>query len=77
MKERNRLDPDHLFNDVFEQMDCGIFMPPCKAQKALDELRRYFLGEDWYSYDPVSQEQVNAEIVYTIEERYPGAWHNS
>lgn len=47
--------------------DCGIFGPPLNAQTALDELRRYFLGEDWYSVNPISREQLNMEIVYEIE----------
>jgi len=49
-----------------------------KAQVALDELCRYFLGEDWYTTMPESQEQVNTEIVYEIERKYKGnkRWFN-
>lgn len=47
--------------------DYGIFAPPMKAQVAIDELCRYFLGEDWYSVNPISTEQINTEIVYEIE----------
>lgn len=36
-------------------------------QVALDELRRFFLGDDWYVVDPMNQKQVNAWIVYDIE----------
>lgn len=50
--------------------DYGIFAPPMDAQTALNELCHHFLGEDWYSVNPVSQEQVNTEIVYAIERRY-------
>ena len=50
-----------------DQKDYGIFAPPMKAQVALNELCRYFLGDDWYTANPVSQEQVNTEIVYEIE----------
>lgn len=48
----------------------GIFAPPMDAQVALNELCRHLLGEDWYSVNPVSQEQINTEIVYEIERRY-------
>ena len=50
--------------------DYGIFAPPMDAQVALIELCHHFLGEDWYSVNPVSQEQINTEIVYEIERRY-------
>lgn len=55
-----------------DNKDYGICSPPMKAQIALNELGRYFLGEDWYTVMPVSQEQVNTEIVYLIEMRYKG-----
>lgn len=42
-------------------------VPYMKAQTAVDELCRYFLGEDWYVVDPLSTEQVNVDIVYEIE----------
>lgn len=48
----------------------GVFSPPMDAQTALNELCRYFLGEDWYSVNPVNQEQINTEIVYEIEMKY-------
>lgn len=53
-----------------EDVDCGIFSPPLNAQVALNELARHLLGEDWYSTNPISQEQINAEIVYEIEMKY-------
>ena len=53
-----------------EQGDYGIFPPPMNAQVALDELCRFFLGEDWYTINPISQEQINTEIVYEIECKY-------
>ena len=48
----------------------NIFPPPLPAQKAVDFLRRYLLGEDYYVVDPISTEQCNTRIVYTILERY-------
>lgn len=47
--------------------DCGILPPPMDAQKALDELCRYILGDDWYIVSPIHTAQVNTEIVYEIE----------
>ena len=52
--------------------DYGLCSPPMNAQVALDELCRYFLGEDWYTTLPESREQVNTEKVYEIEEKYKG-----
>lgn len=50
--------------------DYGIFSPPMDAQVAVHELCRHFLGEDWYSPNPISQEQINTEIVYEIERKF-------
>lgn len=44
--------------------------PYMKAQTALNELCRFFLGEDWYVVDPLSTEQVNVHIVYEIERKF-------
>lgn len=52
--------------------DYGLCSPPMKAQVALNELCRYFLGENWYSTMPESQEQINTEIVCEIEMLYKG-----
>lgn len=53
-----------------ENVDCNLCPPPMDAQVALNELCRHLLGEDWYVIMPVSQEQVNTEIVYAIERKY-------
>lgn len=50
-----------------EDVDCGLLPPPMDAQVALNELRRYILGEDWYVVNPISIEQCNTEIVAAIE----------
>ena len=47
--------------------DYGIFPPAMNAQIALNELCRYFLGEDWFSTLSMHNEQINTEIVYKIE----------
>lgn len=45
-----------------------------KAQTAVDELCRYFLGDDWYSLSGATHpEQINTDIVAEIEKRYKGA----
>ena len=70
---RNKFDREHLLT-LCEKGDYGIFAPPMKAQVALNELCRYFLGDDWYDASGcVAPEQVNTNIVATIEQRYKGA----
>lgn len=49
----------------------NIFAPPLEPQIALDILQRHFLGEDWYTVNPISAKQVNTEVVYEILRRYP------
>lgn len=46
-------------------------IPYMKAQTAVNELCRFFLGEDWYVVVPLSTEQVNVNIVYEIERMFP------
>lgn len=68
---RNTINVTHLLS-LTKEGDYGIMPPPMDAQVALNELCRYFLGEDWYTVNPVSQEQVNTEIVGAIETLYKG-----
>lgn len=49
----------------------NIFMPPLEPQVALNILRDHFLGQDWYTVNPVGVKQVNTEIVYDILKKYP------
>lgn len=44
--------------------------PYIEPQVALDELCRFFLGEDWYVTAPLSTKQVNYWIVYDIERKF-------
>jgi hypothetical protein len=37
---------------------------------ALEFLKNYLLGEDWYVVSPISTKQVNTEIVYEILYRH-------
>lgn len=55
--------------------DYGIFPPPMNAQIAVNELCRYFLGDDWYTI-VTNNEQANTEIVYEIERKYKGCKRN-
>ena len=48
----------------------NIFPPALNPQQALDFLKDYLLGKDWYTADPISTEQVNTEIVYAILLKY-------
>ena len=48
----------------------GLCPAPTSDKLALDVLREYLLGEDWYTVMPLSREQVNTEIVASILERY-------
>jgi hypothetical protein len=50
--------------------DCGIMQPPLKAQKAVDFLQTYLLGEDWYIVNPVNCEQGNSQVVHEILMKY-------
>lgn len=52
-----------------EPEDYGIFPPPMDSQVALNELCRFFLGDDWCTIT-MSNKQVNTEIVYEIESKY-------
>ena len=65
-KETNKEIAERLIKFT-DGKDYLIFSPPMIAQFAFDELCRYFLGEDWYSVNPLCAEQINTEIVYEIE----------
>jgi hypothetical protein len=49
----------------------GIFYPPSTAEEALSALSDHFLGEEWYTANPTSQEQIHTEIVALILEKNP------
>lgn len=69
---RNKFDSAHILS-LCKEDDCGIFNPPMDPQVALNELSRYFLGEDWYDASGATHpEQVNTAIVCEIEKRYKG-----
>ena len=49
---------------------CNYSEDTMSCQTALNELCDYFLGEDWYVTDSLSNMQVNPIIVYEIERKY-------
>ncbi len=61
---------------INEQDDYGIIAPPMDADTAIDFLRRYLLGENWYSPNPISSKQINTEIVYLILSQYSKRYRN-
>jgi len=69
---RNRFNHDHLLS-LCDEGDYGVMPPPLDPQVALNELARYFLGDNWYTANPVPTLQVNSEIVAAIQQNYKGA----
>ena len=53
-----------------EAEDCGLMQPPMKDDLALDFLKDYLLGEDWYVVNPVNHEQCNTQLVHEILYKY-------
>ena len=48
----------------------NMFPPSLDAQKAIDFLCDYLLGEDYYIVNPLSTSQANCEIVHDILYKY-------
>ena len=46
----------------------NIFPKPMTDREALEMLCNYFLGEDWYTVNPVNHNQVNVYRVVRIIE---------
>ena len=55
---------------IYKAEDCGIMQPPLNAQLAVDFLKDYLLGEDWYVVNPVNTEQCNTQIVHEVLMKY-------
>ena len=68
-KKENDKDIAKRILSLAESGDYGIFPPPMKAQVAVNELCRFFLGEDYWT-TVNSNEQANTEIVFEIECKY-------
>lgn len=69
-KESNEQIRQRILSLCEQDKDYGICPPPMDAQTALNEISKHLLGENWCVNIPISQEQVNTEIVFAIEERY-------
>ena len=54
-----------LLNDKY-----GMFPAPISAELALEALKGYLLGENFYITDPVSKEQEYTEVVFKILMKY-------
>ena len=50
--------------------DYGILPPPISNGTFVNEIIRYFLGEDWYTIGSIHNDQVNYEALVEIEYRY-------
>lgn len=48
----------------------GIFYPPMKAEEFVEFIKDYLLNENWYTVNPVSNEQVYTEILINVLDRY-------
>ena len=48
----------------------SVVGPSMSAEQALDFLKDYLLGSDWYTESPCSGDQMNTEIVYAILSKY-------
>ena len=49
----------------------NIYPDPISDREALDILKTFFLGEDWYIVDPVSPGQGNVYLVDAILNSFP------
>ena len=57
----------------YEAKDCGIMQPPMNSNQALEFLKNYLLGENWYVVNPVNYEQCTTQMVYEILYKYSPA----
>ena len=60
---------EHL-DQIKKEYDCGMMPSPTTDAQACYFLCKYLLGTDWYVIDPVSQDQVNTEMVCEILLKY-------
>ena len=60
--------PQKFLDEVYSKsdIDYGLAPPPTTSRDALEVLTNHFLGEDWYTMMPMSDEQVITEIVVSI-----------
>lgn len=58
-------------SDFLQFKDGNLFPEGIDAQRALDILTEFFLGEDYYIAAPVNPQQANAIITDNIMNRFP------
>lgn len=58
------------FDKIVADDTYGLCPAPINAQKALDVLCDYLLGDDFYIADPISTTQANTVIVQQILFKY-------
>lgn len=56
--------------ELSKEYNCQFFNPPMSDRESMRFLRRYLLGENWYSANPLPQDQINPEIVHEILYKY-------
>ena len=62
-----KLITDWIENDA---KDCGLCDPPMDANLAIQFLKDYLLGENWYVTMPENGDQCNTAIVIEILQKY-------
>ena len=61
----------------FLKFENGNLIPaPASAQECLDVLKEFFLGEDYYTALPCSQEQLNVIVTEEILNKFPREYKN-
>ena len=48
----------------------NLFPKGTTDKEFVDFVSNYFLGNDWFTVDPISREQVNTEVLYAIVNYY-------
>lgn len=64
--------PEEFLDIVYKgaDRDYGICPPPISSDKGLNILIEHFLGNDWYTTDPLSPDQIYTVAIYDILEKY-------
>ena len=72
----NKVSEKHQFTYwlTHDAEDCGIMQPHCSDALALQFIKDYLLGEDWYVVKPVNHEQCNSQLVHEILYKYSRAY---
>lgn len=72
---------EYKYNNGFEPMknnicdiSYGLAPAPMNAQEALNILKSYLLGDDWYVVMSMNTEQCNACAVEQILDKYSKKW---